>query len=457
MHEKQISLQRGLKSRHIHLMSLGGTIGTGLFLGSAQVIQSSGPGIILGYAIVGCIASFITRQICEMAVAEPVAGTLSYFAYKYYGNFAGFVSGWNYWVLYILVAMTELTAIGQYIQFWYPSIPTWMSAALFLIFINIVNLMHVRVFGEIEFWLCMIKIISVLGMILFGFFMLLSNYAGSHATISNLWQYGGFLPHGYNGLFIMMPIIMFSFGGLELIGMTAAEAAQPNINIPRATNQLIYCILFFYICSLTILLALRPWSQVTSSISPFVVIFHQLDDQAVATIFNMIVLAAALSVYNSCVYCNSRMLFSLAQQGNAPSFLWRLNRHGVPTRSILFSAVATTLCLLLNYYLPNKTFILFMALTVSALVLNWTMITLVHIKFRRTINHIYIKEQYFFRTLFYPFRNWLCLLFMVWIVIQLSIQPNMVLSVWLIPVWICVLSIGYWIKILHTTRYEKIT
>lgn len=336
-------LKRGLKNRHIQLIALGGAIGTGLFLGSASVIQSAGPGIILGYAIAGFIAFLIMRQLGEMVVEEPVAGSFSHFAYKYWGGFAGFASGWNYWVLYVLVAMAELTAVGKYIQFWWPEIPTWASAAVFFIAINAINLTNVKVFGEMEFWFAIIKVVAVVAMILFGGWLLFSGNGGPQATVRNLWDQGGFLPHGFTGLVMMMAIIMFSFGGLELVGITAAEADNPEQSIPKATNQVIYRILIFYVGSLAVLLSLLPWTRVTADTSPFVLIFHELGDTLVANALNVVVLTAALSVYNSCVYCNSRMLFGLAQQGNAPKALLSVDKRGVPVNTILVSALVTAL------------------------------------------------------------------------------------------------------------------
>ncbi|AUX73643.1 aromatic amino acid transporter AroP [Erwinia pyrifoliae] len=438
------TLKRGLKNRHIQLIALGGAVGTGLFLGSASVIQSAGPGVILGYAIAGFIAFLIMRQLGEMVVEEPVAGSFSHFAYKYWGNFAGFASGWNYWVLYVLVAMAELTAVGKYIQFWYPEIPTWMSAAVFFVAINAINMTNVKVFGEMEFWFAIIKVVAVVAMILFGCWLLFSGNGGPQATVRNLWQQGGFLPHGFTGLVMMMAIIMFSFGGLELVGITAAEADNPEKSIPKATNQVIYRILIFYVGSLAVLLSLLPWTRVTADTSPFVLIFHELGDTLVANALNVVILTAALSVYNSCVYCNSRMLFGLAQQGNAPKALLKVDRRGVPVVSILFSAVATGLCVLLNYLMPGEAFALLMALVVSALVINWAMISMAHMKFRRTKNHQGVQTR--FPALFYPLGNWICLLFMVAILVLMAITPGMAISVWLIPVWVLILAVGYWIK-----------
>ncbi|MBK0001172.1 aromatic amino acid transporter AroP [Erwinia sp. S38] len=438
------TLHRGLKNRHIQLIALGGAVGTGLFLGSASVIQSAGPGVILGYAIAGFIAFLIMRQLGEMVVEEPVAGSFSHFAYKYWGNFAGFASGWNYWVLYVLVAMAELTAVGKYIQFWYPDVPTWMSAAAFFVLINAINLTNVKVFGEMEFWFAIIKVVAVIGMILFGGWLLFSGNGGPQATVRNLWDQGGFLPNGFSGLVMMMAIIMFSFGGLELVGITAAEADNPETSIPKATNQVLWRILIFYIGSLAVLLSLLPWTRVTPDTSPFVLIFHELGDALVANALNVVILTAALSVYNSCVYCNSRMLFGLAQQGNAPKALLKVDGRGVPVISILFSAIATGLCVLLNYLMPGEAFGLLMALVVSALVINWAMISMAHIKFRRKKDQQGVKTR--FPALLYPLGNWICLLFLAGILVLMAITPGMAISVWLIPVWILILAIGYWLK-----------
>ncbi len=306
------TLKRGLKNRHIQLIALGGAIGTGLFLGIAQTIKMAGPSVILGYAIGGFIAFLIMRQLGEMVVEEPVAGSFSHFAYKYWGDFAGFLSGWNYWAMFILVGMAELTAVGIYIQYWWPEIPTWVSAAIFFVLINAINLVNVRMYGETEFWFAIIKVVAIIGMIVFGVYLLASGSGGPNASVTNLWAQGGFMPHGFSGLVMAMAVIMFSFGGLEMVGITAAEAEDPHHSIPKATNQVVYRILIFYIGSLAVLLSLYPWGKVVEGGSPFVMIFHALDSNLVATILNVVVLTAALSVYNSGVYCNSRMLFDLA-------------------------------------------------------------------------------------------------------------------------------------------------
>ncbi|KTC54885.1 aromatic amino acid transporter, partial [Pseudomonas putida] len=293
-------LHRGLKNRHIQLIALGGAIGTGLFLGIAQTIGMAGPSVILGYAIGGLIAFFIMRQLGEMVVEEPVTGTFSHFANRYWSGLAGFMSGWNYWVLYVLVGMAELTAVGIYIKYWWPDVPTWASAAVFFVLINAINMFQVKIYGEMEFWFSLIKVAAIVSMIGFGAWMLATGNGGPDASVANLWQYGGFFPNGIGGLTLAMAVIMFSFGGLELVGITAAEADDPKRSIPKATNQVIYRILLFYVGALTILLSLYPWQKVVEGGSPFVMIFHALDSNVVATVLNVVVLTAALSVYNSC-------------------------------------------------------------------------------------------------------------------------------------------------------------
>ncbi|NHQ90541.1 MULTISPECIES: amino acid permease [Janthinobacterium] len=437
-------LKRGLKSRHIQLIALGGAIGTGLFLGIAQTIKMAGPSVLLGYGIAGVIAFLIMRQLGEMVVDEPVAGSFSYFADKYCGHLPGFLSGWNYWVLYVLVSMAELTAVGIYVQYWWPGVPTWVSALVFFCAINAISLLNVKAFGEMEFWFAIIKVVAIIGMIVFGAYLLASGDAGPQASVANLWQHGGFFPNGWQGLVMAMAVIMFSFGGLELVGITAAEADDPSTTIPRATNQAIYRILIFYIGALGILLSLYPWQNVVTGGSPFVLIFHALDSNLVATALNVVVLTAALSVYNSGVYCNTRMLFGLAKQGNAPRALLRLNRRGVPLAALGVSALATGACVVVNYFMPGEAFEVLMGLVVSALIINWAMISWIHLRFRAQKKAE--GKTTLFQSLGYPFTNYLCLVFLAGILVIMYLTPGLRISVYLIPVWLAALGIGYWIK-----------
>ncbi|MGS0705273.1 amino acid permease [Acinetobacter sp. ANC 3781] len=441
---EQGNLKKGLSNRHIQLIALGGSIGTGLFLGIAQTIKLAGPSVILGYAIAGMIAFLMMRQLGEMIVEEPVSGSFSHFAYKYWGKFAGFMSGWNYWVLNILVCMAELSAIGLYIHYWWPEIPTWVSALVFFIFINVINLLHVKLFGEMEFWLAIIKVLAIIAMIAFGSYLLASGSGGTQSSLQNLWELGGFFPNGVMGLVMAMAMIMFAFGGIELVGIAAAETDNPQKTLPKAINQIVYRVLLFYILSLVIILSLYPWNQMAQGGSPFVLIFDSLGSQTVATILNFVVLTAAVSVYNSTNYCTSRMLLGLAQQGNAPKILSKINTRGIPVNAVMVSAFFTLMCVLVNYLFPEKAFSLLMMLVVAAIVINWVVISYTHLKFKK--HRIAMNAPTQFPSIAYPFTNYICIIFMCGILLIMSQTPDMRIAVLMIPVWIAVLSIAYYFK-----------
>lgn len=469
---KESELKRGLSNRHIQLIALGGAIGTGLFLGIGQAAVLAGPSVIFGYAFAGIIAFFIMRQLGEMVVQEPVSGSFSHFAHKYWGAFAGFSSGWNYWILYILVSMAELTAIAKYIHYWWPEIPLWGSSLFFFLAITALNLGSVKLFGEAEFWFSIIKVVAILAMIGFGTYLLISGTGGEHASISNLTNNGGFFPkgwfekttNGYQGLLSVMAIIMFSFGGLELIGITAAEAENPEKNIPKATNQVIYRILIFYVGALIILFSLSPWETITTETSPFVTVFDNLKglqfslfgreisgSNLIANVLNLIVLTAALSVYNSCVYSNSRMLFGLAEQGNAPKFLMHLNKSSVPTRAILVSSCFAGLCIIVNKFMPNEAFNLLMSLVVSCLIINWVMISFTHFKFRKSQNSQGIKTK--FPSFLFPLSNYICIVFLLGILVIMCLTGRET-SVILIPIWLTILFISF--KLIQKRKAQKL-
>ncbi|QNA89145.1 amino acid permease [Massilia sp. Dwa41.01b] len=432
-------LRRGLKSRHIQLIALGGAIGTGLFLGIGQTIPMAGPAALLGYGIAGIIAFLIMRQLAELVVDEPVAGSVSHFADKYGGHMAGFVAGWNYWVMYVLVSMAELSAVGIYVQYWFPQVPAWESALIFFVLVNSLSLLNVRAFGELEFWFAVIKVVAVVGMILFGIYLLASGTGGPQAGVANLWRNGGFFPNGAAGLAMSMAVIMFSFGGLELIGITAAEADDPARSIPRATNQALYRVLIFYIGALFVLLSLYPWQRVGAEGSPFVLIFDALDSKFVAHALNFVVLTAALSVYNSAVYANTRMLYGLAVQGNAPRALLKLSRNGAPVVALAVSAFATLVCISVNYFMPREAFGLMMGLAVAGLIINWATISIVHMRFRT----LRAGKPTGFPSPLHPFSNWLCLAFLAGILAVMYLTPGLRVSVYLIPAWLLLLCAGY--------------
>ncbi|MDR2399877.1 MAG: amino acid permease [Endomicrobium sp.] len=437
----------------MQFIALGGAVGTGLFLGAGNAISIAGPAVLLGYLVAGIIVFLMMRQLGEMNTQDPSAGSSSYFAYKYWGHFPGFLAGWNYWVEYALAGITELTAVAAYTLYWLPNIPTWKTALFFFILVNAVNLLTVKVFGEVEFLFSSIKVFAVCAMILAGSYILF--FAPSlvtGASIKNLWQsptigihigdntFSGFFPYGIMGLVMALPIITFAFGGLELLGITAAETVEPTKTIPKAINQVVYRILIFYVGSLAVLLSLYHWSNLSVSDSPFVMIFDHIGFKYAAWTLNFIILIAALSVYNSCLYSNSRMLYALALQNNAPKIFLKTNKRGVPFNAIFISSAITFLVVPLNYFIPNwvNAFKIIVNFVVVYILTNWTIITLSHLKFKQK------NEETLFPSPFYPYSNYITLAFIGFILAAMATpQLGMIKQVIAIPFWIFTVYIAY--------------
>lgn len=428
------------------MIALGGAIGTGLFYGSAATIELAGPAITFSYLIGGLVIFFIMRMLGEMAVDEPVSGSFSHFAYKYWGEFPGFLSGWNYWFNYIVVSMAELTAVGIYVNFWFPDIPHWVTALICLVFITLLNLISVGTFGEFEFWFAIVKVVAIIGMIVFGLFLIFSGINGEATGFDNLWIHGGFIPNGMIGILFSLVPVMFSFGGIELIGITAGEADNPKKSIPKAINQVMWRILIFYVGALSVLMVIYPWNQVGADGSPFVMIFSKIGIPAAATILNVVVLTAALSVYNSGVYSNGRMLYSLAMQGNAPKIFGKLNKRGVPVAGVLVSSGITLVAVILNFLLPGKIFMYLMAVAIIAAVITWTTIIIVNLKFRKAKIAQGEGAAIEFKTPFHPYTNYFCAVFLVMIVILMAFTESMKMAVFVLPVWLLILWISFKIK-----------
>ena len=384
------TLRKSLKNRHIQLIALGGAIGTGLFYGSSESIALAGPSILLAYLVGGLAIFAIVRALSEMSVEDPKAGAFSYYATRYWSKRAGFISGWNYWFNYILVSMVELSVVGSFVNYWFPAIPTWVSAAVFLVIICAANLLGVSKFGEFEFWFAIIKIVAVIAMI-----FVLPTASGVRASFANWFTVGnGFFPNGlmgqnsdgsWTGLLMALVVVMFSFGGTELIGITAGETEDPKTTIPRATNDIIWRILVFYIGALGVIMAVVPWNTIDGKSSPFVQIFDSVGIHAAAGILNFVCLTAVMSVYNSGLYANSRMLYSLAKQGNAPAYLGKLNSRGVPVAGVLTSAAITAIAVVVVFVWPEFAFNYLMSIATIAGIINWTMIMLTEMKFRKVV------------------------------------------------------------------------
>jgi L-asparagine transporter-like permease len=324
---------------------------------------------------------------------------------------------------------------------------------LFFIVINVINFSTVRAFGEIEFWFSIIKVSAIIAMIIFGLYILFINTnLVPEATIQNLWAApigdeggkSGFFINGIYGIVMAIPIIMFSFGGLELVGIAAAETSEPQKTIPKATNQVLARILIFYIGTIAVLLSLYHWSHLTKESSPFTLIFSAIGFKYVAGVLNFVILTAALSVFNSGVYATSRMLFGLSKQKNAPKLFSKLNTRGVPIAAMALAAVLTFLVVPLNYFIPDwvEAFKYAMSIVVAALVINWAMISLAHLFFRRAKDKD--GEKTIFPTILYPFGNYLCLAFTAFVLFVMATPDfGMLYSVLAVPIWIVFMFLLY--------------
>ncbi len=439
-------LKRGLKNRHLQMIALGGAIGTGLFYGSASTIQLAGPAISLSYFIGGCVIFFIMRMLGEMAVDNPVSGSFSAYANTYWHEFVGFVSGWNYWMNYVIVSMVELTAVGIYINYWFPDVPQWVSALVCLVIITLINLINVRMYGEFEFYAAIVKVVAICCMILFGLYIIFTDMGPFPQNFSNLWAYGGYLPNGWWGLALSLVVVMFSFGGIELIGITAGEADEPQKSIPKAINQVIWRILLFYVGTLLVLMILYPWNEVGTKASPFVQIFSNIGIPAAAHLLNIVVLTAAISVYNSAIFSNSRMLYGLAEQGNAPKFLMTLSSHGVPYVGIFISSGITLIAVIMNYLFPGKVFMYLVSIAVAAVLISWFIIIVTHIKFRRAKQREGKADGLHFKSLGYPIINYFCIAFLIFIAFMMYQIPDTQMALYILPVWLIILAISYFFR-----------
>ena len=439
--KNQKEMQRGLKNRHLQMIALGGAIGTGLFYGSASTIKLAGPSVMLAYLTGGVVIFLIMRMLGEMAVEEPVSGSFSHYAAKYWGAFPGFLSGWNYWFNYVIVSMAELSVIGIYMNYWLPDLPQWLSALVVLAFITALNLVAVKAYGEMEFWLAIVKVAACGLLIALGLYLIFSRPGPGPVNFSSLWAHGGFFPNGVWGMMLSISVVMFSFGGIELIGITAGEAADPGRSIPRAINQVIWRILIFYVGAMAVLMALWPWDEVGMEASPFVQIFSNVGIPAAAHILNFVVLTAAISVYNSAIYSNSRMLYGLAVGGDAPKSLKNLSQRGVPVVGILISSGVTLLAVLLNYLFPGRVFMLFLSIAMASVIISWGTIIITHLKFRRLYEQEGRRAR--FCAPFFPVANYICLAFLVMMYLLMTQIPDMQFAVAVLPVWLLALWLGY--------------
>lgn len=445
-HESE-KLQRGLSNRHIQLIALGGAIGVGLFYGSSSTIQMAGPSILFSYFVGGLVIFTIMRALGEMAVAEPVSGSFSSYANRYLGHFAGYLTGWTYWFMWVVVGMAEITVAGVYVNYWFPDVPQWLTALTVLVIITMINLINVKAFGEFEFWFALIKIVAIVGMIIAGLGIILFGIGngGQPIGFDNLWAHGGFIPNGVKGILMSFVLVMFSFGGVELIGITAGEAKDPKKSIPTAINNVVWRILIFYILALGIMMILYPWNEVGTNGSPFVLIFDKIGIPGAAHLINFVVLTAAVSAFNSGLFSTGRMLYNLSLQNNGPKFFGKLSKHSTPKRGILFSSSFLLVAVFLNYFVPEQVFMYISSIATVAVITSWTIILITQLKFRQSKTKEEV-DKLAFKMPLHPISTYLALAFLAFVIILMAFIDGMRVALFVAPVWFMILYAGYRLK-----------
>ncbi|MFD4181884.1 amino acid permease [Rhodococcus sp. NPDC058514] len=439
-----VALTRGLTARHIRFIALGSAIGTGLFYGSAAAIEQAGPSVLLAYLIGGVAVYLVLRALGEMAVRNPVSGSFGEYASKYLGPLAGFMTGWTYTFEMIVVCLADVTAFGVYMGFWFPDVPRWIWVLAIVFFIGAINLLSVKVFGELEFWFTLIKVAAIVAMIAAGVAILIFGF-GIHDTgtgVSQLWSEGGFFATGFGGFVGCFAIVVFAFGGTEIIGVTAGEAQDPERTIPRAVNTVPIRIMLFYVLTLAVIMAINPWQSIGTDGSPFVQIFQGLGIGPAATVLNIVVITAALSAINSDIFGAGRMMYGMAQRGQAPAIMLRVSRNGVPWMTVVIMTVALLVGVLLNYAIPDSVFLVIASIATFATIFVWLMILLSQYRSRRQMSADEESELKF-PVPFWPYGQLLAIAFLVFVIVVLAFSADTRVALVVGAVWLILLTLAY--------------
>jgi len=444
---QQQELARGLKNRHVQLIAIGGAIGTGLFLGAGKSIHLAGPSILFAYMITGLIAFLIMRTLGELLLSNLDYHSFVDFVKDYMGNMAAFLTGWTYWFCWISIAMADLTAVGLYTQFWFPEVPQWMPGLIALVILLIMNLATVKLFGEMEFWFALIKIIAILALIVIGIFMIIKGFSTDAGTssFSNLWSHGGMFPNGMHGFILSFQMVVFAFAGVELVGLTAGETEDPERVIPKAINNIPIRILIFYVGALVVIMSIYPWNAINPLESPFVQVFVAVGIVAAAGIVNFVVLTSAASACNSAVFSTSRMIYSLAKDENAPEKLAKLNERKVPSNALFFSTIVILIAVALNYLIPEGVFTLITSISTVCFIFIWGITVISHLKYRKTRPDLAKVNK--FKLPLYPFSNYLILAFLAFIVVVLALAEDTRIALFVTPVWFILLIVIYKVRV----------
>ena len=390
--ETENGMVRGLQNRHVQLIAIAGTIGTGLFLGAGRSLSLTGPSIILVYMLTGAFMYFMMRAIGEMLYMDPDQHTFINFITKYLGKGWGYFSGWSYWVSLVFLGMAEITAVSNYVQLWFPNWPAWQIQIIFLALLSCVNLIAVKVFGEVEFWFGMIKIVTILALIATGIFMVTTNFEtpAGHASLSNITNGFQMFPNGWVKFVMAFQMVFFAYQAIEFVGITTSETANPRQVLPKAIKEIPIRIVIFYVGALLAIMAIFPWQQLPVNKSPFVTVFQMVGIKWAAGLINFVVLTAAASSLNSTLYSTGRHLYQIAKETPNSKVMNRLklnslSRMGIPSRAIIISAIVVAVSAFINI-LPgvSDAFALITASSSGVYIAIYILTMLAHLKYRKS-------------------------------------------------------------------------
>ncbi|MHC5306544.1 amino acid permease [Bartonella sp. LJL80] len=444
------SLKKGLNRRHVFFIALGSAIGTGLFYGSAGAIKLAGPIVLLAYCIAGVMAFMVMRALGEMALRNPLPGSFGRYASVYITPLAGFLTGWTYIFEMALVCLADITAFATYMAFWYPDVSPWIWTLGITLIITALNLTAVKIFGEMEFWLSVIKIAAIIAMIVAGIAIIIfgfGSYSSESVGVHNLWSHGGWMPNGWFGFIASFSVVVFAFGGIEIIGLTAVETQDADRNIPKAINAIPFRILLFYVMTLAILMSLYPWNQIGLEGSPFVTIFESLGIKYAANILNIVVITAAISAINSDLFGAGRMMHGLAQEGHALKHLTHVSQNGIPVPAVLIMFLVLIAGVVLNYFYHDKLFFLIAAMATFATVFVWLLILLSQFFMRLKMSKTEVAALKY-PVPFWPVGPIIAILFMVFIIALLGVFEStraalIVGAIWIVWLTVCYYAIQY--------------
>ncbi|MEC1719906.1 amino acid permease [Schinkia azotoformans] len=435
-------LKRDLKNRHVQLIAIGGTIGTGLFLGSGKSIQLAGPSIIFTYLLVGIALFFVMRALGELLLSNSGYKSFTDFATDYISPWAGFVTGWTYWFCWIMTAMADIIAVGVYTQYWF-DIPQWVPALICLVILLGFNLLTVKLFGELEFWFAIIKVITIIALIIVGIVLLVIGFQTNTGTVSvtNLWSHGGMFPHGVTGFLFSLQMVVFAFVGVELVGVSAAETANPQKSIPSAINKIPVRILLFYVGALFVILCINPWDKLSASSSPFVEVFSLIGIPVAAGIINFVVLTSAASACNSGLFSTSRILYNLSSNKLAHHKFTILNKNHVPSNALVTSAIVLSVGALLSKVVPEQAFTIVTTISAICFIWVWSIILISHIRYTKRRPDLRAKST--FKAPLTPFINYVVLALFAFILVVMLFAKDTRIPLLLTPLWFIILTFIY--------------